>query len=68
MSLISIENLKLNSIELQKTILDKTTPRNLTIALGCACSSYVTYKLIKFILKKRRYRHIPGPPTKGCII
>jgi hypothetical protein len=33
--------------------------------LGGLASSYIIYKTIRIYLIRRKYRHIPGPPTKG---
>ena len=29
---------------------------------------YAIYKTIRIYLKRRKYKHIPGPPTKGFIL
>lgn len=66
-SIIKLEALKLNeSFEgLQKAIIEYSTPKNaLLVTLGLS-TSYLLYKIFRFYLKKRKYRHIPGPPTKG---
>ena len=33
--------------------------------LGGITSSYIFYKGFRIYLARRKYRHIPGPPTKG---
>lgn len=41
------------------------TLRNVLAASAALSATWLAYKLIKFHLKKRKYRHIPGPLTKG---
>lgn len=51
--------------DLQRAIIDYSTPKNILLfSLGLS-TSYLLYKLVKFYLYKRKYRHIPGPPTNG---
>jgi hypothetical protein len=33
--------------------------------LACAAAGYLLYKSGKIYFLRRKYRHIPGPPTKG---
>lgn len=42
-------------------------PKNMLIAVSGVGASYFVYLTIKLYRKKRRYRHIPGPPTRGYI-
>jgi hypothetical protein len=34
-------------------------------ALAGLTTSYLVYRIARIYLKRRKYRHIPGPPTKG---
>lgn len=53
--------------DLQRAIIDYSTPKNILLfSLGLS-TSYLLYKIVRFYLYKRKYRHIPGPPTKGYI-
>ena len=33
--------------------------------LAGLATSYLIYRIARIYLKRRKYRHIPGPPTKG---
>lgn len=35
------------------------------IVIGGLTTSYLLYKTLKIYLNIRKYKHIPGPPTKG---
>ena len=67
MSFITLDALNLpNSFEdLQKAIKDYSTPKNILLFSFGLSTSYILYKLVEFYLNKRKYRHIPGPPTEG---
>ena len=67
MSFLRLDALKSNVLELERTILDKSVRKNVAIFVGGVTTSYVVYKTVRFYLKKRKYRHIPGPPTNGLI-
>lgn len=72
MRLIQLEGFKLSDLKLdvgefQKVVWQKTTPLNVTVALATVISSYAALRAFKFYLKKRKLRHIPGPPTKGFV-
>ena len=41
--------------------------RKLSLAVGFG-SSIVVYYAIKQYLKRRKYKHIPGPNTKGFLL
>ena len=38
--------------------------KSLLLLIG-SCSSFITYWALKTYLIRRRFKHIPGPPTKG---
>jgi len=67
MSSLDINFLRYNAIELQKIILEKSTPKNVLITVGFLSVGFILYKTLRFVLRKRKYRHIPGPPTKGYL-
>ena len=52
---LDINNLKLTAIR----------PRNIAILATGLGLSYCAYKSFLLYLKRRKYRHIPGPPTNG---
>lgn len=58
---------EINLFEIKKFLIDDglRTTKNLAITVGTLGASYVAYITFKLYLKKRKYRHIPGPPTKG---
>ena len=51
--------------DLQKAIIDYSTPNNIVLATFGLSASYLLYKLLGFYLKRRKYRNIPGPPANG---
>ena len=53
--------------DLQRAILDYSTPKNIFLFTLGLSTSYLLYKIVRFYLFKRKYRHIPGPPTKGYL-
>lgn len=49
-------------------MLESLTFKNaLFLSLGLT-STYLLYKTVRLYLKRRKYRHIPGPPTEGYFI
>jgi hypothetical protein len=34
-------------------------------SLDGLAGTYLVYRIARIYLKRRKYRHIPGPPTKG---
>lgn len=44
-----------------------TTKNILFLALGLGVS-YIAYSIFQFYLKKKKYHHIPGPPTNGYFV
>lgn len=53
--------------DIRKSIVDCLKPKNValtTISLGFG---YFAYKTVQIYLIRRKYRHIPGPPTKGIL-
>lgn len=49
-------------------MLDSLTAKNaLFLSIGLT-STYLLYKTVRLYLKKRKYRHIPGPPTEGYLL
>ena len=38
---------------------------NVLKLVGAFAGAYFIYKTAKIYLVRRKYRHIPGPPTKG---
>ncbi len=65
MNRINQEILKLNLFKLKHALIEKATPKNTLILVSVVSTGYVLFKVFKFYLKKRKYRNIPGPPTKG---
>ena len=51
--------------EIKKITLNLTRPKNLAILTAGLGLSYVAYRTVITYLNRRKYRHIPGPPTKG---
>ena len=62
---LSALNLPESFDDLQKAIIDYSTPKNILLFTLGLSTSYLLYKFVGFYLYKRKYRHIPGPPTKG---
>lgn len=61
-----MNSLKQDLIESHKTIMaNLPQAKNVVIALSGLGASYFLYKTLKLYLKKRKFRHIPGPPTRG---
>lgn len=56
-------NLDINNLKL--TANDSLRPRNIAILATGLGLSYCAYKTYLLYLKRRKYRHIPGPPTNG---
>ncbi len=38
---------------------------NMAKYIALVPASFILYKAIRIFLLRRKYRHIPGPPTKG---
>ena len=53
--------------DLLRAIMDYSTPKNILLFTLGLSTSYLLYKFVKFYLYKRKYRHIPGPPTNGYL-
>ena len=51
--------------DLQKAIIDYSTPNNILLVTFGISASYLLYKIVRFYLKRRKYRNIPGPPANG---
>ena len=67
MSSIKLDALNLSESfdNLQKAIIDYSTPNSILLATFGVSASYLLYKLVRFYLKRRKYRNIPGPPANG---
>lgn len=63
----AIKEIELDIKEIQKLTLELATPKNLAIVAVSLGVSYVGYKTLVIYLRRRKYRHIPGPPTKGFV-
>lgn len=55
----------LDSTDAKEIALNLTRPKNLAILTAGLSLSYVAYRTVITYLNRRKYRHIPGPPTKG---
>ena len=40
-------------------------PKNVAIIVGGLAASYAVYSTVKIYLLRRKYAHIPGPPSSG---
>ena len=67
MSLIKLDAFHLPESldDLQKAIIEYSTPNNILLATFGISASYLLYKLVRLYLKRRKYRNIPGPPANG---
>ena len=53
-------------IELKKLILEEAKkPKNIAILVGGLGASYFAYFTAKIYFLRKKYQHIPGPPSKG---
>lgn len=53
-------------IQLKRLILEEAKkPKNIAIILGGLGASYFAYFTVDLYLKRKKYQHIPGPPTKS---
>lgn len=57
----------MNLKEFQARVVDLIRPKKLAIAATGLGLSYFAYKTVRLYLKRRKYRHIPGPPTRGLL-
>jgi hypothetical protein len=62
-----VKNLKLKLFMAHKNLLTmiEINPIKICQALGGITASFILYKAVRIYLIKRKYNHIPGPPTKG---
>lgn len=61
----AFKNLQLELKDVQKVTFELAKPKNLAIvAAGCGLT-YIGYQTLVIYLRRRKYRHIPGPSTKG---
>lgn len=61
----SLRELKQNFDEATKIALGLVTPKNVAILGAGLGFSYFVYRTIITYQVRRKYRHIPGEPTKG---
>lgn len=61
--------MRLDLVELKKlafeVIAQIKKPKNAALVVGGLGASYFFYITLKQYLLRRKYRHIPGPPTHG---
>ena len=56
----------INLFEIKKFLFDGLRkPKNVAVSVGALSAIYAVYITFKVYLKRRKYRHIPGPPTNG---
>ena len=55
----------LNYPDIKSTLANVVRPVNIVKNLFVVGSVYLIYKTVKIYIKRRRFRHIPGPGTKG---
>lgn len=61
---MSVSKFELN--ELKSVVLEAAKkPKNILLFTLGAGSSFLLYQVLKIYLLRRKFRHIPGPPTKG---
>lgn len=65
MSSLNLDAWSSDAMKMKETIVKNSTPKNALVAFCVMGTAYVLYKTVRLYLKKRKYRHIPGPPTKG---
>lgn len=51
----------------QEYLKDNATPVNLLKVLAALGASYLTYKTLAILYKRRKYRLIPGPSANGFV-
>ena len=56
-----------HAIEELKHLLDEalSKPKNVVFTAGGLGAALIAYVTLRTYLNRRRYAHIPGPPTKG---
>jgi hypothetical protein len=65
--------LMLKAYESNLTAIAARTPETASLAkliagVGLTCgASYCILKTIQLYFNRRKYKHIPGPDTKGCV-
>ena len=60
-----LDEFKSDLVKLGNVVVEKSIIKNVTLIFTGSISSYLVFKSVKFWLKKRKFRHIPGPPTEG---
>ena len=53
--------------EIKSLAIDLARPKKLALVAAGLSLSYLGYKTVEIFLNRRKYRHIPGPPTKGLL-
>ena len=61
----TIKDLGLDIESAKKMTLSLATPKNIALATAGVGLTYISYRTLSIYLKRRKYRHIPGPSTKG---
>lgn len=64
----ALKRLELDIKSVQKLTLDLATPKNIAIIATSFGLAYISYRTMSVYLTRRKYRHIPGPPTKGSFL
>lgn len=60
-----IDQIANNLTDLKNAVWVNLSAKKVLLISSSLGSCYLLYRLVKFHLYKRKYRHIPGPPTKG---
>lgn len=62
---LAFQEFQTDLVKLGRTLIEKSNTKNVVFLIGGSFSTVYIIKIIKFWLKKRKYRHIPGPPSEG---
>lgn len=61
-----MSTLKLEISELKSVVIEGIkNPKNIALIVLGAGTSFIAYQTLKIYFLRRKFRHIPGPPTKG---
>ena len=53
--------------EIKSLVFEFSRPKKLALVATGLGLSYLAYKTRQIYLKRQKYQHIPGPPTKGLL-
>lgn len=64
-TILRLDEFKSDLVKFGHVVVEKSILKNVTLVFAGSISSYFVFKSVKFWLKKRKFHHIPGPPTEG---